>query len=165
MIACVPNLLRKIILVRPHFVAFVGMGICEVVFKYLRAVEDKLSPSPSSPYKVEVKEEEVKMGEGTPTKRSPTGKKRKKAVVIKCGLQPFIITLPYVEGMEEEEKRHVVHFYALPSSSARVVAYQVCFFFFFLFACIFLRFEGRTQLTFFVTFLYRLRTKSRFGKT
>lgn len=135
--ACVPALLRKLIKARPNLVAFVGMGICEVVLKKLRELEGDLQIPPLPPLPIDrEKEEETPNILSSPkieskpslilaSPKSPGGK-RKKAVIVKCGIQPLTITLP----SDIDGKYHTIYFYALPSTSARVVTYQVAFLFF-----------------------------------
>ncbi|GAA5878026.1 hypothetical protein JCM16303_002822 [Sporobolomyces ruberrimus] len=106
--ACVPALLRKIVTNRPKIVAFVGMKICEIVFRHLHML-----PTPST---------------SCESSLSPNKKKRKPAMPkIKLGLQPVMISLPArigTEGVENEERRRIL-FWCLPSTSARVVTYQL----------------------------------------
>ncbi|GAA5964151.1 hypothetical protein JCM3765_005354 [Sporobolomyces pararoseus] len=98
--ACVPALLRKIINYKPRMVAFVGMKICEIVFRHLWSLLS-VQPSPVA---------------------SASQKRRKIAMPkIKIGLQPFFISLP----PELDSERRKILFWCLPSTSARVVEYQL----------------------------------------
>ncbi|GAA5980623.1 hypothetical protein JCM5350_003564 [Sporobolomyces pararoseus] len=99
--ACVPALLRKIISYKPRMVAFVGMKICEIVFRHLWSLPNaQTSPAASSP-----------------------SKKRRKVAMpkVKIGLQPFFISVP----AELDSERRKILFWCLPSTSARVVEYQL----------------------------------------
>ncbi|KAM0745713.1 hypothetical protein T439DRAFT_330448 [Meredithblackwellia eburnea MCA 4105] len=113
----VRSFLGKCVVCRPVGVAFVGVEVGRVVQRWLRDYV------------------------GT---REPTTRKERKTVgVAKCGLQRFVISLPVYfspssspssdckkeeeeEGNVEGQGRQLIHFYTLPSTSARVVAYQVC---------------------------------------
>ncbi|GAA5869499.1 hypothetical protein JCM8547_001506 [Rhodosporidiobolus lusitaniae] len=96
--ASVPTLLRKIVKYRPRMIGFVGMKICEVVLRYLHNL-----PCPPVPG-------------ASPSKRKPAMPK------VKIGLQPVTLTLPPEHGEREEMK---VYIWCLPSTSARVVEYQL----------------------------------------
>ncbi|GAA6037690.1 hypothetical protein JCM8097_002287 [Rhodosporidiobolus ruineniae] len=101
MVACVPALLHKVIAYRPLVVGFVGMKICEVVMRYLHNLPPPLPPGSTTPAK----------------------KKRKPAMPkVKVGLQPVSLLLPPVA---KGAGRRRIHFWCLPSTSARVVEYQL----------------------------------------
>jgi hypothetical protein len=83
--------------------AFVGMKICEIVLRHLhnlpfRDTEQSASSSPSK-------------------KRRPAMPK------VKIGLQPAVITYPPEDT--KDGRRQTTYIWCLPSSSARVVEYQV----------------------------------------
>ncbi|GAA5985235.1 hypothetical protein JCM11641_003642 [Rhodosporidiobolus odoratus] len=99
--ASVPKLLQKVVEYRPTFVAFVGMKICEVVLRYLHNL-----PRPAVD------------AAGSPSKRRPAMPK------VKIGLQPVTISLPPPAG-EQDGDRRKVYVWCLPSTSARVVEYQL----------------------------------------
>ncbi|GAA5845888.1 hypothetical protein JCM3766R1_004646 [Sporobolomyces carnicolor] len=103
----VPALLRKIIKYKPKIFAFVGMKICEIVFRYLHSL---------------------------PSSSSPTKAKKRAMSKIELGLRPAAISLtPERVGDDDADEkecrgeRRKVLFWCLPSSSARVVAYQASF--------------------------------------
>ncbi|GAA5888487.1 hypothetical protein JCM6882_008639 [Rhodosporidiobolus microsporus] len=110
--ACVPSFLRKIIKYRPRVVAFVGMKICEVVLRYLHNLP---TPSPAD------------AADGSPSKAK---RKRKPAMPkVKIGLQGVTISLPMPgkegDAEEGEQERRKIYVWCLPSTSARVVEYQL----------------------------------------
>ncbi|GAA5903286.1 mismatch-specific DNA-glycosylase [Sporobolomyces salmoneus] len=112
--ASVPALLRKIIKFKPKVFAFVGMKICEIVFRHLHDLPVPVSESPTI----------------SPSKNQNKNKKKRKAAMpkIKLGLQPIAISLapdPLSHEGNDEGARHRVLFWCLPSSSARVVQYQL----------------------------------------
>ncbi|GAA6063490.1 hypothetical protein JCM10212_004449 [Sporobolomyces blumeae] len=114
--ACVPALLRKIVLYRPRMVAFVGMKICETVFRYLYNL-------PSFADADDEDHEDVK---------SPRKRRKRKAAMpkVKIGLQPVTISLARLDdgdtksGSTDGQTRKI-HFWCVPSTSARVVSYQL----------------------------------------
>ncbi|GAA5840318.1 hypothetical protein JCM11251_006694 [Rhodosporidiobolus azoricus] len=96
--ACVPSLLRKIIKYRPRVVAFVGMKICEIVLRYLHN-----APSADP-------------------EKSPSKKRKPAMPKVKIGLQPVTISVPLPA---HEAERRKIYIWCLPSTSARVVEYQL----------------------------------------
>ncbi|KWU43787.1 DNA glycosylase [Rhodotorula sp. JG-1b] len=99
----VPLLLDKVARYRPRVLAFVGMKICEIVLRHLhnlplRDTEQSASSSPSK-------------------KRRPAMPK------VKIGLQPAVVTYPPVDT--KDGPRQTTYIWCLPSSSARVVEYQL----------------------------------------
>ncbi|GAA5872788.1 hypothetical protein JCM1840_004518 [Sporobolomyces johnsonii] len=117
--ACVPALLRKIAAHKPKMVAFVGMKICEVVLRHLHNLPaPSASCTPAAP--------PTTSDPDSPRKKrqppaSPT--KRKKAMPkVTIGLQPVTLSFPPEQDGEAREK---LYFWCLPSTSARVVQYQL----------------------------------------
>ncbi|GAA5939279.1 hypothetical protein JCM10213_008619 [Rhodosporidiobolus nylandii] len=96
--ASVPALLAKLVKYCPRCIGFVGMKICEVVLRYLHNLPRPVPPGAS------------------PSKRRPAMPK------VKIGLQPVTLSLPPQEG---ETERRKVYVWCLPSTSARVVEYQL----------------------------------------
>ncbi|KAK4699560.1 hypothetical protein P7C70_g6700, partial [Phenoliferia sp. Uapishka_3] len=117
MLSNVPHLVKKLITHRPLIVSFVGMGICDVVLTYFRDLPTP--PPPSLPSSSDA-------SLPPPSRKKP----RKRAIKTAIGVQPITISFPpNSEGVKEEtgdeKKRTKMYFYAVPSTSARVVAYQV----------------------------------------
>ncbi|GAA6020396.1 hypothetical protein JCM10207_002093 [Rhodosporidiobolus poonsookiae] len=94
--ASVPSLLRKIVKYRPSVVGFVGMKICEVVMRYLHNLPKPAVASPS--------------------------KRRVAMPKVKVGLQAATISVPLDD---ESKETKTVYLWCLPSTSARVVEYQL----------------------------------------
>ncbi|GAA5915448.1 hypothetical protein JCM8208_000717 [Rhodotorula glutinis] len=101
MAARVPGLLRKVVRYKPKILAFVGMKICEVVLRYLHNLPRPPASSSSS------------------TSASPG--RRKAMPKVKIGLQPVVLLL----GDNGVEAPRRVYLWCLPSTSARVVEYQL----------------------------------------
>ncbi|KPV71841.1 uncharacterized protein RHOBADRAFT_56233 [Rhodotorula graminis WP1] len=101
MAARVPGLLRKVVRHKPKILAFVGMKICEVVLRYLHNLPRRSASSTSS------------------TSTSPG--RRKAMPKVKIGVQPVVISLGD-DGLEAPGK---IYLWCLPSTSARVVEYQL----------------------------------------
>ncbi|GAA5856205.1 hypothetical protein JCM9279_000937 [Rhodotorula babjevae] len=100
MAARVPGLLHKVVRYKPRVLAFVGMKICEVVLRYLH----NLPRPPASP---------------SSTLASPG--RRKAMPKVKIGLQPVVLSL----GDDDVEAPRKIYLWCLPSTSARVVEYQL----------------------------------------
>ncbi|BGP03294.1 hypothetical protein RTG_02607 [Rhodotorula toruloides ATCC 204091] len=107
----VPFLLQKVVRYKPRILAFVGMKICEVVMRYLHNLPKtevvSASSSPSS---------------------SPSKGRRKAMPKVKIGLQAATISYPPDVKPEDggaEEARQKTFIWCLPSTSARVVEYQL----------------------------------------
>jgi hypothetical protein len=120
----------------PHprrVVAFVGMKICEVVLRYLHNLP---SPPPAS----------SSTTTGDSALPSPSKKRKPAMQKVKIGLQPVVIALSpdgkgevkeeekdgkevKLESADEEDKKKAegkkIYIWCLPSTSARVVEYQV----------------------------------------
>ncbi|GAA5966563.1 hypothetical protein JCM21900_005503 [Sporobolomyces salmonicolor] len=114
--AGVPALLRKIAAYKPKMVAFVGMKICEIVLRHLHNLP---SPSASSAAVTTPDSDSPRKKYRRPA--SPT--QRKKAMPkVKVGLQPVTLSFP---PEQEGAAREKLYFWCLPSTSARVVEYQL----------------------------------------
>lgn len=174
MIECVPALLNKVLTNRPRVVNFVGMGIAEVVFRWLdqerqRMLLDAATPPEEEEEKVTIKKQEGDSDDDTsdvevekalrssPTKKAKVTKgatpKKPKVRKIAIGLQDVFISYskpsapaslggsaangqrshrvkrePSEDALKAETKdtsTDRTYFYVVPSTSARVVAYQV----------------------------------------
>ncbi|BGP35187.1 uracil DNA N-glycosylase Thp1 [Rhodotorula toruloides] len=107
----VPFLLEKVVRCKPRILAFVGMKICEVVMRYLHNLpKPEASTSTSSP------------------SSSPSKGRRKAMPKVKIGLQAA--TISYTPDIKPEERgtdaaRQKTFIWCLPSTSARVVEYQL----------------------------------------
>lgn len=107
----VPSLLAKIALYQPRVVCFVGKQIGEV---FLKVATSALPPPPAPA------EEPSDSPESPTSKGAKKGKKPKKAKAgIQMGFQPYKTVHPAGSVVEE------TLFYIMPSSSARVIGYQV----------------------------------------
>ncbi|GAA5990316.1 hypothetical protein JCM10908_007311 [Rhodotorula pacifica] len=99
----VPFLLEKVARYRPRVLAFVGMKICEIVLRYLHNLPSRdLEPAAET---------------------SPSKKRRPAMPKVKIGLQPLIVTYPPTDS--KDGPRETTYIWCLPSSSARVVEYQL----------------------------------------
>ncbi|CEQ42686.1 SPOSA6832_04534, partial [Sporobolomyces salmonicolor] len=108
LLALTPSLFRM--------VAFVGMKICEIVLRHLHNLP---SPSASSTTVTTPDSDSPRKKYRRPA--SPT--KRKKAMPkVKVGLQPVTLSFP---PEQEGAAREKLYFWCLPSTSARVVEYQL----------------------------------------
>ncbi|GAA5862070.1 hypothetical protein JCM3774_006161 [Rhodotorula dairenensis] len=100
----VPLLLEKVAQYRPRVLAFVGMKICEIVLRHLHNSESQTDVVSSG--------------------ASPTKKRRPAMPKVKIGLQPAVITYP-MEDIKPNGRHKRTYIWCLPSSSARVVEYQL----------------------------------------
>ncbi|GAA5930805.1 mismatch-specific DNA-glycosylase [Sporobolomyces koalae] len=136
----VPNLLKKIVHHKPRVFAFVGMKICEIVFRYLVSIDSndqKLSTT--DPGIVAVQSSTPPSSRRKTTRETPKKKRKPAMPKIRLGLQPFTISVPTTDaknkdeddksttrqGSSTESSRTKIAFWCLPSTSARVVAYQL----------------------------------------
>lgn len=112
----VPRLVEKLVRYRPRVVAFVGMGIADVVRAWFRDLPAP-APAPDDPQPCPTFcIPSLAQPPPSPKKLAPSP--RKKALgKTSNGLQPLCITFP--DGAPP------LFFWALPSTSARVVAYQI----------------------------------------
>jgi len=109
---------------------FVGLGICEVVLKWLHRL-----PLPPEPVSNQVgRGATLPVPLSTPNWQSPTASAAKPrqppkparkpaAPKAKPGLQPFFLSFPPAPGSAGSRQRTFL--WALPSTSARVTSYQV----------------------------------------
>ncbi|BGO95346.1 hypothetical protein NBRC10512_001810 [Rhodotorula toruloides] len=107
----VPFLLQKVVRCKPRILAFVGMKICEVVMRYLHNL-----PKP-----------EVSVSTSSPSS-SPSKSRRKAMPKVKIGLQAATISYsPDIKPEDQgtDEARQKTFIWCLPSTSARVVEYQL----------------------------------------
>jgi thymine-DNA glycosylase len=121
----VPILLAKIALYQPRIVCFVGKQIGEVFLKEacgLTGTTLSDVPSASSVLQVTLEEGTSSGRSRKNTVRKTTAKTRKAAKpTFKWGFQPFKAVHPNSSPVKE------TLFFIMPSSSARVIGYQVCF--------------------------------------
>ncbi|KAH7882254.1 uracil-DNA glycosylase-like protein [Phlebopus sp. FC_14] len=104
MVASVPAFLEKIALHKPRFVCFVGMGIWDIV-KTVLAKMHLSSTAPSTNAKNKGKQE----------KRQPS----------QLGLQSYKLVYPSSEDTDGDVKASETLFFVVPSTSGRVVQYQL----------------------------------------
>ncbi|ORY85959.1 uracil-DNA glycosylase-like protein [Leucosporidium creatinivorum] len=126
----VPIFLAKVLACRPKVVAFAGMGVCDVLHKYLwslpPASPTSFSPTPSTPSSDSLSPSSSKLSSRPllpPSPASPVKQARRPArPKTACGLQPFTLSYLREDGSGE---RDLIYFWALPSPSGLVVRYQL----------------------------------------